>query len=129
MRAASSGWERPEKTISRFCGPRSIKWPCWLPVTVAISSRPGRTSSLSAAPSCIPLLVLLTCPRDREGVGRNIVGDGRSGGRPCSVSEFDRCDEAIVDAGPDVPADPCPALGPPGLVREVGGDRARADVA
>src|SRR4051794_12403180 len=130
--SASSVCERPEKTIRRFWGPRSIQCPGWGWLTdmcsAARSSRPGSTSSVGALASCISLLVLLACAGDREGTRGHVLRDRRSGGDPCSLSHLHGRDEAILDAGPDVPPDPRPALLPPRLVREVCGDRAGADV-
>src|SRR5580765_3336839 len=128
MRCARSWCERPEKTMRRFCGPRSIQWPTTGCVTEFGPSRPGRTSSVVAVPGCIPLLVLLRRARYSERVGRDVLGNHRSGSDPCSVSDLERRDERIVDAGPDVTADRRTRLREPGLVREVRGDRAGADV-
>src|SRR5689334_15401736 len=110
MRWARSACDRPAKTISRFCGPRSIQWPAWGCVTESGPSSPGRTSSVVAVPSCIPLLVLLARPRDPERIRRDVLGYHRSGSDPCSVPDLERRDERIVDAGPDVAADRRAAL-------------------
>src|SRR5579872_4625033 len=105
MRPASSGCERPEKTIRRFCGPRSIQCPGAGCVTTSDASRPGRVSSALALPGCISLLVLLSRPCYSKRVGGDILGYDRSGGDPRSVPHLQRCDEGIVNAGPDVAAD------------------------
>ena len=41
---ARSGWERPAKTMSRFCGPRSIQCP-WVGCVTVVFSSPGSASS------------------------------------------------------------------------------------
>ena len=79
-------------------------------------------------PSCIALLVLLACARDGQRVGGHVLRDRRSSCRPCSVSDLDRRDEAILDPDPDVVADPGAAFRHARLVREVCGDRAGPDV-
>src|SRR5215831_4246211 len=128
MPCASSGCERPEKTISRFCGPRSIQWPGCGSVTAVAGSSPGRTSSVVPVSSGISLLVLLPRPRNRERIRRHILRYHRSGCGPSSVSHLDWCDEGILDTGPDVLPDLRPALRESRLMREVGRDRAGADV-
>src|SRR5581483_3831916 len=77
---------------------------------------------------CIPLLVLLARSGERERIRRDVLRYDRTGGNPRSVPDLDGRDEAIVDAGPDVAADRRSALRKAWLVREVGRDRARADV-
>src|SRR3954451_2205154 len=123
MRRASAGCERPENTISRFCGPRSIQWPAAGFVTASGDSSPGRTSSVAALAGFISLLVLLARARDRKRVRGNVLRYHRSCSDPCTVSDRHGRDEAILDRGPDVAADRGPALGLARLVREVGGDR------
>src|SRR4029077_4565128 len=126
---SASGWgERPEETVSRFCGPRSIQWPGSVCVTISGASNPGRTSSGVALTGCIPLLVLLAWTGDPQCVCGDILRYHRPGCNPCSVPDLDRRHEAIVDAGPDVAADLRAALRLAGPVREVRRDRARADV-
>src|SRR3954447_3652496 len=127
MRSASCLCERPENTISRFCGPRSIQWPVCGCAT-SCGSRPGRTSSGLAPAGCIPLLVLLTRPRDCERVGGDVLRYHRSGSDPSTVPDLDGRDEAIVDPGPDVAPDRGAAFRLAGRMREVGGDRAGPDV-
>src|SRR6478735_169597 len=128
MRCASAGCDRPEKTIRRFCGPRSIQWPAAGFVTASGDSSPGRTSSVAALTGCISLLVLLARPGDRECVWGDVLRYDRSCSDPCTVSDRYRRDEAILDRGPDVAADRRAALGPAWVVREVGGDGACAHV-
>src|ERR1700712_5286126 len=91
-------------------------------------SSPGSVSSEVALTGCIALLVLLARTGNPQRVCRDVLGYDRSGCNPCSVSDFDRRHEAIVDTGPDVAADRRPSLGLTRLVREVGRDRAGADV-
>src|SRR5689334_3941904 len=109
MRSASSGFERPEKSISRFCGPRSIHG--LRSVTGAAGgstvSRPGSVASvilLSPSPD-VPFFVLLPRARDRERFRRDVFGDDRSRPDPSIVANLDRRNERIVHAGPDVVAD------------------------
>src|SRR2546423_9337137 len=128
MRSASDLWERPENTISRFCGPRSIQCPGWGCVTISGASNPGRASSGVALTGCIPLLVLLARTSDPQSVCGDVLRYHRSGCDPCSVPDLDRCHEAIVDSGPDVAADRRAALGPARPVREVCRDRAGAHI-
>src|SRR5262245_15077759 len=128
MPCASSGCERPENTISRFCGPRSIQWPGWGSLTAAAGSSPGSTSSVVPVSSGISLLVLLTRPCNRERVCRHILGYHGSGCSPSPVTHVHGRDEGILDAGPDVLPDPSTSLGKTRFVRVVGGDVARADV-
>src|SRR5471030_2842302 len=128
MRSASDGCERPEKTMSRFCGPRSSQWPGCDWVTVPADSRPGRTSSVAALPGCIPLLVLLAWPSNAERIGGDVLRDDRASCDPCSVPHLYGCDETIVDCSPDVAADRGAALRRSWLVAEVRGDRPGSDV-
>src|SRR3954451_12203407 len=128
MRSAIPLCERPEKTISRFCGPRSIQWPGFGWVTTSGDSSPGRTSSGVALTGCIPLLVLLAGTSDPQGIRGDVLRYHRSGCNPCPVPDLDRRHEAIVDTGPDVAADRRADLRLPRPVREIGRDRARSDV-
>src|SRR5262249_39121109 len=120
--------ERPEKTISRFCGPRSSQCPGVGCVTVSGASSPGRTSSVVALSGCIALLVLLAHASDPESIGRNVLGYHRPCPDPCPVADSHRRDEAIVDRGPDVAADGRSLLRLARLVREVRRDVPGADV-
>src|SRR3989442_33896 len=91
-------------------------------------SRPGSVSSEVALTGCIALLVLLARTGNPQRVRRDIFRYHRSGCNPCSVPDLDRRHEAIVDTGPDVAPDRRPALRLSRPVREVGRDRAGADV-
>src|SRR5579864_7634315 len=127
---ARSGCERPEKTMSRFCGPRSSQCPCAGCVIVAFSS-PGRASSavrLSMLVVDPPFLGFLAGCEPCERSGGNIIGDDRTRRNPSIVANVHRCIERIVDAGPDVAPDPGDPLGEPRFVREIGGDVACGDV-
>src|SRR5215470_15903230 len=132
MRCARSGCERPEKTMSRFHGPRSIQWPGRGCAAVACASRPGSASSVVVSVAMLlvdpAFLRLLPWCEPRERARRNIVRDHRSGCNPDVVADLDRCIERIVDTGPDVPADPRLRLRLSGLVLEVRGDVAGGDV-
>src|SRR5213593_2796064 len=112
MAAASDGCELPEKTISRFDGPRSSQW---LLLTSGRSakpsgSRPGRKASVVALSIDISLLVHLARRETGQRGRRDILGDHRSRIDPCVVADVDWSDERIVDAGPDVTADGRPPL-------------------
>src|SRR6266516_7729926 len=123
IRAASSGCERPAKTISRFCGPRSIQWPAAGCGTGSLTSRPGRrVSSVVALSICVAFLVDLTGTCDGEGARRDILGDDRARRNPSIVANLDRSNERILNPGPDVPADLRTPLGHSRLVREVNRD-------
>src|SRR6187551_828849 len=125
MRSARSGCERPEKTISRFCGVSGIAWPGFN-VGSAGASRPGRVCSTVPA-STTPLLDGLSGREAHERVLGDVVGYDRARSRPCVVSESDRCNEDSVHTDPDVTADLGPLLRP-AAVGKVDGDRAGADV-
>src|SRR6478752_6287550 len=116
MRRARSVCDRPAKTISRFCGPRSIQWLGDDCVTTA-GSRPGRTSSGLAPTGRISLLVLLPRPREGKRIGGDILRYDRTGRDPSSVPDLDGSDEAIVDPGPDVAANRRAVLRRTGLKR------------
>ena len=113
---ASSGCERPEKTISRFRGPRSIQCPGCGSARPPVPSRPG-SGQLSRPgfhachrhPPCRP-----GAARTRERAGRDVFRDHRTRRNPRVVADLDRSNERIVDAGPDVAADRRPAFGCPG---------------
>src|SRR5436190_14264957 len=131
IRPARSGFERPEKSISRFWGPRSIHGlRSSVGRTGSTVSRPGSVASaiLLPLPPNVAFFVLLSRPRDREGFRRDIFRNDRSGPNPSIVANLDGRNERIVDSGPDVAADLGPAFRLPFFVREVGGDVARADV-
>src|SRR5579862_2510578 len=128
IRAARSGCERPAKTMSRFCGPRSIQWPGLGSSCGSFTSSPGRASSVVPVAGCIAFLVLLSRAGNRECVCRDVLCDHRSGGCPCTVSHLHGGDETILDPGPDVVADPGAAFRRAFPMRKVGGDRAGTDV-
>src|SRR3954468_20277935 len=128
---ASPGCERPEKTISRFHGPRSIQCPGWGCTAADWPSRPGRASSV------VPVSMLFVDPAflgdltRREAcqrAGRNIFGNDRPRRKPGVVANLDRRIEHIVDSGPDVAPDARRRFRLPGLVLEVRGDVAGGDV-
>src|SRR5712691_3982391 len=128
---ASSGCDRPEKTINRFQGPRSIQWPGRGCALAPCPSRPGSASSV------VPISMLLVDPAffgrlaRREAcqrTGRNIISDDRARRKPRIVADLDRSNERIVDTGPDVAADHRASLAAAGLVRIVGGDVACGDI-
>src|SRR5665647_498483 len=130
---ASSGCERPEKTISRFCGPRSIQCSGFGALTSDPSSRPGRAISAGVVRLSMVLvdpafLGFLAWRESGERPRGDIIGDDRSRRNPSVVANADRSIERIVDAGPDVAADPGCALGLALLVLEVGRDVAGGDV-
>src|SRR3979411_1334587 len=127
---ARSGCDRPAKTMSRFCGPRSIQCPWDGCVTVAFSS-PGRASSavrLSMLVVDPPFLCFLArrepCKRSRG----DIICDDRTRRNPSIVANVHRCTERIVDTGPDVAPDPGLPLRSAWLVGEVGRNVAGRDV-
>src|SRR5579864_2640299 len=127
---ARSGCERPEKTMSRFCGPRSSQCPCAGCVTIAFSS-PGRASSavrLSMLVVDPPFLGFLARCEPGERSGRDIIGDDRTRRNPSIVANVHRCIERIVDTGPDVASDAGDPLRLPRNVGEIGSDVARGDV-
>src|SRR3954451_19482183 len=130
---ARSGCERPAKTISRFCGPRSIQWPGLMTAAGSAGSRPGSRSVSSVVALSMPVVDVApfrdlpgreSCQRAR----RDIFCDHRTCCNPSVVPDLDRCNERIVDSGPDVAADPRPFLRLAGLVVEVGGHVSGADV-
>src|SRR2546427_1665729 len=130
--AARSGWERPAKTMSRFCGPRSIQCPGDGSVMDAFSS-PGRASSavpvrLSMLLVDPPFLGFLWRRESGERARGDIISDDRTRRNPSVVANVDRSTERIVDAGPDVATDTGGALWQPRLVREVRRDVAGCDV-
>src|SRR5712691_6958167 len=129
---ASSGCERPENTISFFCGPRSIQWPGLGSLKTA-PSRPGSARSVGVVRLSMVLVDpafpgFLAWREPGERSGGDIIGDDRTRRNPSVVANADRSIERIVDTGPDVAADPGRALGLPPLVREIGGDVAGGDV-
>src|SRR5438874_4963209 len=106
MRCASSGCERPEKSISRFDGPLSIQCSGLTSGLVSATSRPGRrVSSVVALSTEIALFRDLLRRETSKRFGRDIFCYVRSARNPCVVPDLDRSFEPIVDAGPDVAAD------------------------
>src|SRR5438309_2408386 len=121
IRCASSGCERPEKSISRFDGPRSIQCSGLSSGFVPASSSPGRrVSSVVALSTEIALFRYLLRGETSERFGRDIFCYVRPARNPCVVPDLDRCLEPIVNAGPDVPADLRLSFGTAGLMRVVG---------
>src|SRR5439155_22988316 len=125
---ARTGCDRPANTISRFHGPRSIQWPGSGSVTGPVVSNPGSESSVVPVLIGVSLFVDLLCASDRQGAGRDVLGDDRPRRDPSIVANLDRSNECILDAGPDVVSDLGRALRPALLVREVHGDVPRRDV-
>src|SRR6266487_4569592 len=129
IRWASSGCERPEKSMSRFDGPRSIQCSGLTSALVSATSSPGkRVSSVVALSTEIALFRDLLRGKTGERFGRDIFCYVRTACNPCIVPDLHRCLEAIVDAGPDVAADLRPPFWPAGLMGEVGRDVAGRDV-
>src|SRR5512140_1833008 len=129
---ASSGCERPEKIIRRFCGPRSIQCSGLVSFTTA-PSRPGNASSVGVVRLSMvfvdpTFLGFLAWCEPGERSGGDIIGDDRTRRNPSVVANRDRSFERIVDTGPDVAPDPGHALGQALLVGEVCGDVAGGDV-
>src|SRR5712691_7447712 len=129
---ASSGCERPENTISFFCGPRSIQWPGLGSLKTA-PSRPGSAMSVGVVRLSMALvdpafLGFLAWREPGERSGGDIICDDRTRRNPSVVANADRSTERIVDTGPDVASDPGRALRLPRLVGEVGRDVAGRDV-
>src|SRR5262245_22840044 len=129
MRCASSGCDRPEKSMSRFDGPVSIQCSGLTSGLDSATSSPGRrVSSVVALSTEIALFRDLLRREPSERFRRDIFCYVRPACNPCVVSDLDRGLEAIVNAGPDVAPDLRPALGAAGLVREVRRDIAGGDV-
>src|SRR5689334_23152656 len=126
---ASSGCERPEKSMSRFDGPVSIQCSGFTSALVSATSSPGRrVSSVVALSTEIALFRDLLRWEPSERFGRDIFCYVRPARNPCVVPDLDRGFEAIVDTGPDVTADLRPGLAPAVVVGQVGGDVAGRDV-
>src|SRR5271169_6127539 len=118
---ARSGCERPEKTMSRFDGPRSSQCP-WTGCVTAAPSRPGSASSavrLSMLLVDPPFLRDLPWREPGERPRGHIMRDDRTGCNPGVVADLHRSIERIVDTGPDVAPDPGGRLRLTGLVLEV----------
>src|SRR5919201_4638750 len=103
MASARSKCERPEKTISRFCGPRSIQCPIEGSGTISggsVVSSPG--SATVSVIGCFSVLVVdvpflrhlarrEACERPR----RHVVRDHRPDRNPRVVADLDWCNEGI----------------------------------
>src|SRR5213080_3123773 len=121
IRCASSGCERPEKSISRFDGPLSIQCSGLTSGLVSATSSPGRrVSSVVALSTEIALFRDLLRWETGERFGRDIFCYVRPTRNPCVVPDLDRGLEPIVDAGPDVAPDLRPRLRLPRPMRVVG---------
>src|SRR6476620_1106734 len=110
MRSASSRFELPENSINRFCGPRSIQR-VGLPSGIGGStvSSPGSVAVSVIGWSSmlvvdVPFLRHLARREARDGARRHVIRDGRADRDPSIVADFERSNEGIVDAGPDVTA-------------------------
>src|SRR3989454_3979017 len=126
---ASSGWERPEKSMSRFDGPRSIQCSGLTSGLVSATSSPGRrVSSVVALSTEIALFRDLLRRETSERFGRDIFRYVRTARNPCVVPDLHRGFEAIVNAGPDVSPDLCPPLLSAGFVGVVRRDVASSHV-
>src|SRR6266545_5696078 len=126
---ASSGCERPEKSISRLEGPRSIQCSGLSSGLVPATSSPGRrVSSVVALSTEIALFRYLPRRETCQRFGRDIFCYVRPARNPCVVPDLDWCLEPIVDAGPDVPADLRLSFGTARLVGVVRRDVAGGDV-
>src|SRR5215831_1689561 len=123
MACARLGCERPEKTMSRFSGPRTMKC-CGCGSDTTPPSRPGRASSVAVGLSMLLVdpAFLRRLPRGKPGqrTGRDIIRDDRARCNPSVVANLDRGIEDSVHAGPDVAADLGAALRLTRLMREVG---------
>src|SRR2546423_13604946 len=134
MRSASSRFELPENSISRFCGPRSIQ---------RVGSPCGAGGSTVSSPGSVAVSVIgwsfalvvdvaffrhLARREARERARRHVVRDDRANRDPDVVADLEGCNEGILDAGPDVAPDLRPPLGFTRFVRIVNGDPTGADV-
>src|SRR5215210_1271349 len=129
IRCARPGCDRPANTISRFCGPRSMKWPGCGAGAVGVTSRPGSgASSVVSIATGESFLVDLAGASDGEGLRRDVLRDDRARRNPSIVANRDRSNEPIVDPGPDVAPDRGASLRPARLMGEVGRDVAGRDV-
>src|SRR5215208_4862547 len=128
---ARSGCERPENSISRFEGPRSIQCSGLTSGLDSATSSPGRrVSSLVVVMLSTEIALFRDLPRRESGqrFGRDIFCYVRASCNPCVVPDLDRRLEAILDSGPDVAADLRPLFGTARRVREVAGDVSGRDV-
>src|SRR6476620_3819094 len=123
IRCASAGCERPEKSMSRLDGPRSIQCSGLTSALASATSRPVRRGcSVVEISTEIALFRDLLRWEAGERLGRDIFCYVRTACNPSVVPDLHRCLEPIVNAGPDVPPDLRLPLGLPGLVEEVGRD-------
>src|SRR5215510_7568813 len=126
---ARSGCDRPEKSISRLDGPRSIQCSGFSSGLLSATSSPGRrVSSVVALSTEIALFRDLLRREPSKRFRRDIFCYVRPARNPCVVPDLDRGLEAIVYAGPDVTPDLRSRLPPAVVVREVGRDVAGRDV-
>src|SRR5438105_1134184 len=132
MAAASAGWERPAKTISRFSGPRTMKCCGEGSAITTPPSRPGSASSVAVGLSMLvvdpPFLCRLSRGKTGQRTGRDIIRDDGARCNPSVVANLDRRIEHSVHAGPDVAAYLRSSLRLAGHVAEVRGDVAGRDV-
>src|SRR6266496_4538395 len=126
---ASSGCERPEKSMSRLDGPRSIQCSGFSSGLVSATSSPGRrVSSVVALSTEIALFRDLLRRETSKRFGRDIFCYVRPACNPCIVPDLYGCLEAIVNAGPDVLADLRLPFWLASLMRIVGSDVPGGDV-
>src|SRR5438876_657351 len=120
---ASAGCERPEKSMSRFDGPRSIQCSGLTSGLASATSSPGkRVSSVVALSTEIALFRDLLRREPSKRFGRDIFCYVRAACNPSIVSHLHRGLEAIVDAGPDVAPDLRSSLFSTRLVGVIRGD-------
>src|SRR6266481_583947 len=129
IRCASAGCDRPEKSMSRLDGPRSIQCSGFSSGLVSATSSPVRRGcSVVAISTEIALFRYLLRRETSERFGRDIFCYVRTACNPCVVPDLHRRLEPIVNAGVDVPPDLRPPLRPVGLVGEIGRDVPGGDV-
>src|SRR5215204_920060 len=104
MRPASSGCERPEKTISRFCGVSAMAWPTFKSARGGASSRPGSACSIVPLSTASFLDRLAERETDERVLG-DVVRDDRPGSSPRIVADSDRSNEHSVHSYADVTPD------------------------
>src|SRR5579859_2095210 len=118
--------------MSRFCGPRTMKWSGDGSLVTMLPSRPGRASSIAVGVSMLlvdpPFLGDLARREPGKRAGRHILRDDGPWRNPCVVPNIDGREKRIVDAGPDVAADRRPLLRLARDVAEVRSDVAGGDV-
>src|SRR5664279_4578318 len=100
MCCASTGCERPEKSISRFDGPRSIQRCSGFGSVVIVPSRSSTlASSVAVWLTSVILLVQLARTGDGKCAGWNVVCDYRARRDDRAVADLDRGHERVVHAG------------------------------